>query len=229
MFTERLIQTPLKQQVCRGRGITVNYTFSVFCESENVHSVANAKPLFHSVWQIWNYIYRDRWLHTLNQNKADKNRCFANLSAFFTDFVKKLKTVLRKLVSKDIIWFGNGTARGFDLLAAQTVLEMKQEYPQIRLILVLPCKDQTAKWYDKAEIALYNDILKQADKVVYLHEHYTDGCMLERNRYLVDNSRYCVCYLNNNVGGTAYTVKYAERQKLIVYSIKKQLWSLLNV
>ena len=87
---------------------------------------------------------------------------------FFTDFVKKLKTVLRKLVSKDIIWFGNGTARGFDLLAAQTVLEMKQEYPQIRLILVLPCRDQTAKWYDKAEIALYNDILKQADKVICL-------------------------------------------------------------
>ena len=30
MLTERLMQKPLKQRLCRGRGITVQYTFSVF-------------------------------------------------------------------------------------------------------------------------------------------------------------------------------------------------------
>ena len=30
MLTERLLQAPLKQRVCRGCGITVDYTFSVF-------------------------------------------------------------------------------------------------------------------------------------------------------------------------------------------------------
>ena len=151
-------------------------------------------------------------------DKRNKTCCFTghrNIPENEKEIIKeKLKSVLRKLISKGVIWYGNGAARGFDLLAAQTVLEMKKEYPQIRLILVLPCRDQTAKWYDKAEIALYNDILKQVDKVVCLHEHYIDGCMRERNRYLVDNSGYCVCYLTGNVGGTAYTVKYAKQQKI---------------
>ena len=33
--------------------------------------------------------------------------------------------------------------------------------------------------------------------------------MHKRNRYLVDNSRYCIAYLNQNTGGTYYTVNYA--------------------
>ena len=156
-------------------------------------------------------------------DKRNKTCCFTghrNIPENEKEIIKeKLKNILHELISKGVIWYGNGAARGFDLLAAQTVLEMKQEYPQIRLILVLPCMNQTTKWYDKAEIALYNDILKQADKVVCLHEHYADGCMLERNRYLVDNSGYCVCYLSSNVGGTAYTVRYAERQTLQIFNI----------
>ena len=41
------------------------------------------------------------------------------------------------------MFYGAGGALGFDTLAAQTVLDMKKEYPQLRLILVLPCEDQT--------------------------------------------------------------------------------------
>ena len=49
---------------------------------------------------------------------------------------------------------GAGGALGFDTLAAQTVLEMKKEYPQLRLILVLPCENQTRGWHSE-DIAVY--------------------------------------------------------------------------
>ena len=37
---------------------------------------------------------------------------------------------------------------GFDTLAAKTVLDLKKDYPDIKLILVLPCLNQTRGWKD---------------------------------------------------------------------------------
>ena len=35
-----------------------------------------------------------------------------------------------------------------------------------------------------------------------------------RNRYMVDNSAFCVCYLNRQKGGTMYTALYAMQEGL---------------
>ena len=107
-------------------------------------------------------------------------------------------------------YFGCGGALGFDTLAAQTVLELKNEYPQIRLILVLPCRDQTRDWKE-ADIAEYERIMKAAD--------YYSGCMHKRNRHLVDNSSLCICYLTEQSGGTVYTVNYARSQGLKIINV----------
>ncbi|MDE5859282.1 MAG: DUF1273 domain-containing protein, partial [Oscillospiraceae bacterium] len=39
-------------------------------------------------------------------------------------------------------------AIGFDTLCAETVIELRQKYPQIRLCLLLPCppEEQTMRW-----------------------------------------------------------------------------------
>ena len=107
-------------------------------------------------------------------------------------------------------YFGAGGALGFDTLAAQTVLNLKKDYQQIKLILVLPCKTQTRGWKQE-DIEEYNRILKAADKVVYTSQDYYNGCMHKRNRHLVDNSSLCICYLTERTGGTAYTVDYARK------------------
>ena len=103
-------------------------------------------------------------------------------------------------------YFGCGGALGFDTLAAQTVLELKNEYPQIRLILVLPCRDQTRDWKE-ADIAEYERIMKAADKVTYTSEQYYSGCM------------HNICYLTEQSGGTAYTVNYARSQGLSIINV----------
>jgi len=121
---------------------------------------------------------------------------------------ERLRETVIGLIERGYRYFGAGGAIGFDTLAALTVLELRAVYPQIRLILVLPCRDQTALW-NASDVLKYNEILRHADKVVYLHERYTNSCMHERNRYLVDNSSVCVCYLRHKSGGAAYTVGYA--------------------
>lgn len=136
----------------------------------------------------------------------------------YNDIRRKTKETIITLIKKGVVFFGAGGALGYDTLAAETVLELKREYPQIKLILVLPCPEQTRGWKEE-DIRKYNEIKDKADKYVYTADHYHRGCMHVRNRHLVDNSSYCICYLTKETGGTAYTVNYAKEQGLEVYNI----------
>lgn len=107
---------------------------------------------------------------------------------------------------------------GFDTLAAQTVLKLKETYPQIKLILVLPCLTQTRGWKE-TDVKEYERIKSLADKVVYTSQEYTRGCMFKRNRHLVDFSSLCIAYLTKDEGGTAYTVKYAKQNGLNIINL----------
>ena len=129
-----------------------------------------------------------------------------------------LETAIEKAIQDGYRFFGAGGALGFDTLAAQTVLTLKQQYPHIRLILVLPCINQANGW-KQADVDEYERIRALADKVVYTSTEYTYGCMHKRNRHLVDNSSLCICYLTKVSGGTAYTVRYAESKKISVFNL----------
>ena len=131
---------------------------------------------------------------------------------------RRLKDILVELINDGYIHFQTGGALGFDTLAAQTILDLKTIYPQINLILVLPCLSQTKGWsaHDKE---IYDDIRNKADKVIYTSQEYTRGCMHRRNRYLVDSSSVCVCFLTHNTGGTAYTVDYAHKNNLTIINL----------
>lgn len=144
------------------------------------------------------------------------------LQEHFGTLAQQLKTILVQLINEGYVYFGAGGALGFDTLAAQTVLELKNEYPEIKLILVLPCLSQTRGWSTR-DIEIYEDIKSKADKVVYTSQEYTRGCMHKRNRHLVDNSSVCVCYLTESTGGTAYTVDYARKNGLTIINLGETL------
>ncbi len=134
---------------------------------------------------------------------------------------EKLEDTITGLIDGGIRFYGAGGALGFDCLAARTVLKLKPSYPNIKLILVLPCLTQTRGWRPE-DIAEYERIKAQADKVVYTAQQYTKDCMHKRNHHLVDNSSVCVCYLNRESGGTAYTVRYAKEQGLEIINLAIQ-------
>lgn len=134
---------------------------------------------------------------------------------------RRLKATLIQLIKNGYLYFGAGGALGFDTLAAQTVLDLKQQFPQIKLILVLPCLTQANSWSERDK-EMYEYIKGQADKVVYTSQEYTRGCMHKRNRHLVDNSVVCVCYLTEDTGGTAYTVKYASEKGLLIKNVAEK-------
>lgn len=131
----------------------------------------------------------------------------------------RLKSEIQKLILHDgITTFYTGGALGWDTLAARAVIEVRKELPDVRLILVLPCKDQAKRW-KAADREVYDSLKASADEVVCLAEHYYRGCMFLRNRYLVDHCSVCVCYQTKDSGGTAYTVNYAGKKGLKIINL----------
>ena len=133
-----------------------------------------------------------------------------------------LEEVISELCERGATVFRAGGAMGFDTLAALKVLDMKAKYPHIRLELILPCRNQTERW-DEISRRTYQYILERADRHRFLFDTYFDGCMLERDRRLVDGSDVCVAYCAYSRGGTAYTYTYALREGLEVINLHEML------
>lgn len=155
--------------------------------------------------------------------ERSKVACFSGhrkLPQDCTELKSNLEKAIITLIDSGVIFFGNGGAVGFDALAATTVLKLKEKYPHIRLVMVLPCppEEQSLKWNEEQK-QRYFEMLDQADKIRVLSPRYTSSCMLDRNRHLVDNSAYLICYLRELCGGTFYTVNYAEKQDLRILRI----------
>ncbi len=124
-----------------------------------------------------------------------------------------LKAEIARQAEEGAVHFRAGGAIGFDTLAALCVLEQKRQYPHIKLDLILPCRDQDAAWSEQDRHA-YRFVLSQADSVIFVRERYGEGCMLERDRRLVQGSDVCIAFLTKSKGGTAYTAAYALKSGL---------------
>lgn len=131
---------------------------------------------------------------------------------------KALADEISRLAKAGYTDFFSGMAEGADTWAALTVLALKREDPALKLHCILPCEGQADGWSASAR-DLYSSILVQADKVLYVNRQYQPGCMLERNRYLVDHAACLLAVYNGEQrGGTAMTVRYAKKlgRKMIV-------------
>ena len=84
-----------------------------------------------------------------------------------------------------------GMALGFDMICAETVLDLKEKHHDIKIIGALPCRTQDIKWQES-----------------------------ERNRYMVDSSSLMIALFNGLPGGTKSTIDYARKRGLEVVIIK---------
>lgn len=155
----------------------------------------------------------------------EKTCCFTGRRQIPAEYLpaisEKLRDTLTFYIEQGYQYFGAGGALGFDTLAAQTVLSLKEWYPDIKLILVLPCKDQASRW-SEADVQEYDRIKACADKIVYTADRYYNGCMQKRNRHLIDCSSLCICYLTEQTGGTKYTVDYATTNGITIVNLAKK-------
>lgn len=107
--------------------------------------------------------------------------------------------------------FITGMALGVDTWAAEIVLGLKDIYPDIKLFAAVPCPEQTRKW-NRHQRERYKKILDRCDEIKLVSEKWTPYCMIKRNQYMVNRSRYLIAVWNGSLScGTGKTVEYARK------------------
>lgn len=95
----------------------------------------------------------------------------------------------------------------------EIVRDLKAQYPRIRLIACIPHIGQEKGW-NEGYIARYHSLLQFADDSIVFYDHYVNGCMQKRNRYMVDSAAHMIAVFNGSPGGTKSTIEYAKRKGL---------------
>ncbi len=109
--------------------------------------------------------------------------------------------------------FITGMALGIDQWAAKIVLKIKEtQYPQLKLVCAIPCKNHSSKWNEEGQ-RQWQEIINKADQVIYVsEEEYSPKLMQLRNQWMVDNSDRVIAVWDGTPGGTANCVKYAKKK-----------------
>ena len=124
--------------------------------------------------------------------------------------LKDLGTTIARLYEEGVTTFYCGMAMGFDLMAAESVLNLRALHPEVKLIAVIPFKGQD-KFYDDEDKTRYAQVLASADAKVFISKSYSKSSYLCRNIYMLKNATTLVAYLDPNKkdGGTAFTCSHA--------------------
>lgn len=126
-----------------------------------------------------------------------------------------------RLTREGVSVFIVGAARGIDTYAAEIVLELRHTLPerQIELWVAVPYERQASAWC-RADQIRYEKILYEADRVEQISTAYTRGCLLKRNRWMVDHATHLIAVYDGLSGGTQYTVNYARQRRLHITIIE---------
>lgn len=127
---------------------------------------------------------------------------------------EKLKILIEQAIIDGYCYFWSGMALGFDMMCVEILLELKVKYKRIKIYGALPCRNQSQKWPIEQQ-KRYDKLTNQLDGIRCLNDNYTGSeCMLERNRFMIDNSSKLIALFNSKSGGTKSTIEYAKKKEL---------------
>ena len=130
-------------------------------------------------------------------------------------FKERLLQEIEDLIKQGFDYFYCGMALGVDLYCAECLIALKDKY-EFSIECAIPCKGQTKYWSLKDKFR-YKKVLDVASKITILSEHYFPYVMLNRNRYMVDNSELVLAVWDGKAqGGTYFTVNYAREKEVKV-------------
>lgn len=115
------------------------------------------------------------------------------------------------LINEGVSEFITGGAEGFDTIAAETVIYIRDELKMgIMLTVAIPFRGQDSRFSDEWK-KRYKAVLEKADKKVLISNEYYTGVYKKRNEFMVDRSDFCIAFYDGKTGGTRNTVLYANK------------------
>ena len=127
----------------------------------------------------------------------------------------KLRQELLQAIQSGYTHFISGFAAGVDLIFARMVADLKSKYP-ITLEAAIPYPGRM-----NTPNEVFQCLLKECDIVKVHTDRYSKSCYMVRNRYMIDCSALVIAvHDGRKSGGTAATIRYANRMERDVREIK---------
>lgn len=135
---------------------------------------------------------------------------------------KEIKPLLEKAIdeaiSEGFVTFITGMAMGTDIWSAEIVLDRKKKNKNLHLICALPHPgfENRRNFTEKIR---FSKIIKKADLVKEINDHYFTGCYQVRNEWMVDRSNLVIAVFNGQKSGTKNTVDYAIKKGININNV----------
>ena len=128
-----------------------------------------------------------------------------------------LRQALIAAIGRGKTTFLHGSMAGWDIICAEQVILLKQQYPNIQLVSIAPYQTGffsretcwTPDWISRAR-----EVFSRHDAGIKIAVHYRSSIYYERNRTLAAHSAELICYWDSGCGGTKYTVERAKEKGL---------------
>lgn len=134
----------------------------------------------------------------------------------------RLAEAVEQAYEQGVRHFLCGMARGADFYFCEAVLALRQRHGSVTLEAVIPCEEQAARWGER-DRERYFALVARCDRETVIQRHYDRGCMLRRNRYLVDHAEMLIAVYDGMLGGTMYTIAYAMKQGREIVTLDVQV------
>ena len=120
----------------------------------------------------------------------------------------QLRQAILEMIDKGCTCFLSGMAMGTDLWAAEIVLDLKKQYPYLRLAAVIPFPGQS-NLFSKEWKHRYLDILSRCDESHIITPQRQSNSFMLRNKWLVDHAAHVIGVYHGGRSGTMQTLNMA--------------------
>ena len=127
------------------------------------------------------------------------------------EFRKRLYDEIEKQIKLGAEEFLLGGYGHFDILCAKKVKELKEKYPHVKSVLVIPYLDRKYDYPELYDLSEYPPIEKTPKRYA----------ILKRNEYMVQKADVVIAFVEHSWGGAAKTLDYAKRKKKTVVELKR--------
>ena len=95
----------------------------------------------------------------------------------------------------------------FDWMCARIVYKLKKQYPQVRSFLVIPYLT-----FNVLDREYFDDVIYPEG----FEKYHFKAAIPARNKYMIENSAYAVCYVDHGWCGAAQTYAKAIKKGLVI-------------
>lgn len=134
---------------------------------------------------------------------------------------QRLEEAVRKTYMRGYRIYLNGLMAGWDILAAEAVLALREELAGLCCVSIVPFRKSyfsnliwTPEWKARAL-----NVYRQSDLAFPLADQYRKGIYYERDRFLVSHATLMIAYYDGKPGGTKYTLDFAAQSGLEIINI----------